>query len=153
MSGQISPDYSQMIQELLNETYLELHVSCITDGFRSVNAQKPPRGPSTISCSLEISVYGPLEVFEELGTWFEHYQVYLQDPRECHQEVRYCNPHRLSTDDITSCPLLSDVISQSSNPLQLELIAQQSDLLDELCNHQNLEETPQPSVIKRELRR
>ncbi|CAF3543347.1 unnamed protein product [Fusarium graminearum] len=153
VSGQISPDYSQMIQELLDETYLELHVSCITDGFRSVNAQKPPRGPSTISCSLEISVYGPLEVFEELGTWFEHYQVYLQDPRECHQEVRYCNPHRLSTDDITSCPLLSDVISQSSNPLQLELIAQQSDLLDELCNHQNLEETPQPSVIKRELRR
>ncbi|EYB23040.1 hypothetical protein FG05_30596 [Fusarium graminearum] len=94
VSGQISPDYSQMIQELLNETYLELHVSCITDGFRSVNAQKPPRGPSTISCSLEISVYGPLEVFEELGTWFEHYQV-----------------------------------------------------------HDNLEEAPQPSVIKRELKR
>ncbi|KAM0300599.1 hypothetical protein ACHAPM_005870 [Fusarium culmorum] len=153
VSGQISPDYSQMIQELLDETYLELHVSCITDGFRSVNAQKPPRGPSTILCSLEISVYGPLEVFEELGTWFEHYQVYLQDPRECHQEVRYCNPHRLSTDDITSCPLLSDRISQSSNSLQLELITQQSNLLDELCNHQNLEETPQPSVIKRELRR
>ncbi|KAM0371936.1 hypothetical protein ACHAPK_004484 [Fusarium culmorum] len=153
VSGQISPDYSQMIQELLDETYLELHVSCITDGFRSVNAQKPPRGPSTILCSLEISVYGPLEVFEELGTWFEHYQVYLQDPRECHQEVRYCNPHRLSTDDITSCPLLSDLISQSSNSLQLELITQQSNLLDELCNHQNLEETPQPSVIKRELRR
>ncbi|PTD08869.1 putative SWI/SNF-related matrix-associated actin-dependent regulator of chromatin subfamily A member 3-like protein 1 [Fusarium culmorum] len=73
VSGQISPDYSQMIQELLDETYLELHVSCITDGFRSVNAQKPPRGPSTILCN-------------------------------------------------------------------------------ELCNHQNLEETPQPSVIKRELR-
>ncbi|UZP43118.1 hypothetical protein NXS19_010934 [Fusarium pseudograminearum] len=153
VSGHISPDYSQMIQELLDETYLELHVSCITDGFRSVNAQKPPRGPSTISCSLEISVYGPLEVFEELGTWFEHYQVYLQDPRECHQEVRYCNPHRLSTDDITSCPLLSDVISQSSNYLQFELISQQSDLLDELCSHDNLEEAPQPSVIKRELKR
>ncbi|CAG1980246.1 unnamed protein product [Fusarium graminearum] len=153
ISGQILPDFSQMIQELLDETYLELHASCIIDGSRSVNAQKPPRGPSTISCSLEISVYGPLDVFEELGTWFEHYQVYLQDPRECHREVRYCNPHRLSTDDITSCPLLSDVISQSSNSLQLELITQQSDLLDELCSHDNLEEAPQPSVIKRELKR
>ncbi|KAK6700392.1 hypothetical protein SNK05_013203 [Fusarium graminearum] len=94
ISGQILPDFSQMIQELLDETYLELHASCIIDGFRSVNAQKPPRGPSIIPCSLEISVYGPLDVFEELGTWFEHYQV-----------------------------------------------------------HDNLEEAPQPSVIKRELKR
>ncbi|KAF5231676.1 hypothetical protein FAUST_9143 [Fusarium austroamericanum] len=107
--GQISPEYSKMIQELLGEAYLELHVSCIIGGFLSLNAQKPPRGPSPISCSLEISVYGPLGVFEELGTWFEHYQ--------------------------------------------LELITQQSDLLDELCSHDNLEEAPQPSVIKRELKR
>lgn len=153
VSGQISPDYSQMIQELLDETYLELHASCIVDSFQTLNAQKQSRGPLTISCSLEISVYGPLNIFEELGTWFEHYQVYLQDPRECHREARYCNPHRLSTDDISACPLLSDVISQSSHSLQLELITQQSDLLDELCSHQNLEEAPQPSVIKRELKR
>ncbi|QPC80249.1 hypothetical protein HYE68_011001 [Fusarium pseudograminearum] len=153
VSGQISPDYSQMIQELLDETYLELHASCIVDSFQTLNAQKQSRGPLTISCSLEISVYGPLNIFEELGTWFEHYQVYLQDPRECHREARYCNPHRLSTDDISACPLLSDVISQSSHSLQLELITQQSGLLDELCSHQNLEEAPQPSVIKRELKR
>jgi hypothetical protein len=142
-----------MIQGLLDEKSLELHVSCLIDDFHSVDAQKPPRGLSTISCNLEISVYGPLELFDELGTWFEHYQIYLQDPRECHREVRYCNPHRLSTDDISACPLLYDIISQSSKSLQLEIIAQQPDLLDELSSHEDLEEAPQPSVIKRELRR
>ncbi|KAL3595824.1 hypothetical protein FPOAC2_10194 [Fusarium poae] len=81
-----------MIQDLLDETCLELHVSCIIGGFQSADAMKSPHGPSTIPCSLEISVYGPLSIFEELGAWFEHYQVYLQDPRECHREVRYCNP-------------------------------------------------------------
>ncbi|KAF9784158.1 hypothetical protein IL306_008311 [Fusarium sp. DS 682] len=153
VSGQILSEYGQMIQGLLDETSLELHVSCVIDGSQSVDAQKPPRSLSTISCTLEISVYGPLELFDELGTWFEHYQIYLQDPRECHREVRYCNPHRLSTDDISACPLLSDIISQSSKSLQLEVIAQQPDLLDELNSHEDLEEAPQPSVIKRELRR
>ncbi|KAG8668042.1 hypothetical protein FPOAC1_007403 [Fusarium poae] len=153
VSGQIPPEYSQMIQDLLDETCLELHVSCIIGGFQSADAMKSPHGPSTIPCSLEISVYGPLSIFEELGAWFEHYQVYLQDPRECHREVRYCNPHRLSTDDISTCSLLSDFISQSSSSLELVSTANQSDLLDELCSHENLEEAPQPSVIKQELKR
>ncbi|KAM0231289.1 hypothetical protein ACHAPO_008672 [Fusarium lateritium] len=151
ISGQIPPEYSQMIQDLLNEACLELHVSCILGGFHAADV-KSPRG-STIPCNLNISVYGPEEIFEELGKWFEHYQVYLQDPRECHLDVRYCNPHRLSTDDIFGCPLLSDVVSQSSRSLELESVAQQSDLLDELCSHENLEEAPQPSVIKRDLKR
>ncbi|KAF4339742.1 alpha-1 6-mannosyltransferase subunit [Fusarium beomiforme] len=152
VSGQIMSEYGQMIQALLDESSLELHVSCVLNSSQSVDAQKPPRGFSTISCNLEISVYGPLEHFDELGTWFEDYQIYLQDSRECHREVRYCNPHRLSTDDISACPLLSDMISQSSKSLQLEVIAQQPDVLDELSSHEDLDETPQPSVIKRELR-
>ncbi|KAH6967255.1 P-loop containing nucleoside triphosphate hydrolase protein [Fusarium venenatum] len=151
ISGQIPLEYSQMIQDILDETCLELHASCIVGGFHSADAQSP-RG-STIPSNLEISVYGPVEIFEELGKWFDHYQVYLQDPRECHRDVRYCNPHRLSTDEISGCPLLSDVISQSSKSLELESVAQQSDLLDELCSYENLDEAPQPSVIKRELKR
>jgi hypothetical protein len=102
---------------------------------------------------LEITVYGPLELFDEIGTWFEDYQVYLQDPQDCHIDVRYYNPHRLSSDDLSSCPLVSEVILKGSKTLHLESMPQQEDLLDMLGSHDDLEETEQPKVIKGSLRR
>lgn len=143
----------QMIQGLLDEKTLSLYISCAIDDSHIVEAQQTSRSSLPIQCYLEITVYGPVEIFDEIGTWFEEYQVYLQDPRECHLEVKYYNPHRLSSDDLASCPLISEVVAQNSNALQLETIPQQGDLLDMLSSHNDLEEALQPRVIKRELRR
>lgn len=142
-----------MIQGLLDEASLEIFVSCVVEDTRTSEASKRSFGTSPVPCALQITLYGPLDLFEELGTWFEDYQVFLQDPQQCHRDVRYCNPHRLSSDDATSSTYLSDIVSKSSKSLHLEIVSQQPDLLDELSSHDNLEETPQPSAIKRELRR
>jgi hypothetical protein len=143
----------QMIQGLLDEASLELFVSCVVEDTQTTEAPKRSFGPSTVPCALQITVYGPLDIFDEIGTWFEDYQVFLQDPQQCHRNVRYCNPHRLSSDDARSSTYLLDIVSQGSTFLHLEIVTQQPDLLDELSSHDNLEETPQPSAIKRELRR
>ncbi|RGP69067.1 alpha-1,6-mannosyltransferase subunit [Fusarium longipes] len=153
ITGRIMSEYGQVIQGLLDETSLDLHVSCVVDSQQASESQKAPRGLSTVPCALELTLYGPLDLFEELGSWFEDYQIFLQDPRECHRYVRYCNPHRLSSQDFSSALLLSEVIAQSARTLQLETISQQPDLLGDLNSHEDLEEAFQPAAIKRELRR
>jgi hypothetical protein len=151
--GRIMSDHGQVVQGLLDETSLDLHASCALDSSQTLELQKGPRALATVPCTLEITIYGPKDLSDELGSWFDDYQIFLQDPRECHRDVPYCNPHRLSLQDFSSAQLLSEVIAQSSNALQLEAIPQQPDLLDDLNSHEDLEEASQPSTIKRELRR
>ena len=140
-----------MIQGLLDEQTLDLHVSCTLDSEPA--ARKSSRSSVQLACVLDITVYGPLDLFEEIGTWFQEYEVYLQDPRVCHLDVRYSNPQRLSSDDLDSCPLLSEVVSQASRLVHLQDVMERPDLLDILSSHIELEETPQPAVIRTVLKR
>ncbi|KAJ4007318.1 hypothetical protein NW752_007702 [Fusarium irregulare] len=151
--GRIMSDHGQVLQGLLDETSLEFHASCAIDSSQAFELQKEPRALTTVPCTLEITIYGPMELFDELGSWLDDYQIFLQDPRECHRDVPYCNPHRLSLQDFSSAQLLSDAIARSPCALQLETVPQQPDLLDDLNSHEDLEEASQPSAIKRELRR
>ncbi|RSL97570.1 hypothetical protein CDV31_012983 [Fusarium ambrosium] len=85
--GSILSEHGQMIQGLLDEETLDLHVFCTIEDSQGSSQQKTRSAP--LQCTFEITVYGPLELFEEIGTWFEDYQVYLQDPRDCHIDVRH----------------------------------------------------------------
>ena len=140
-----------MIQGLLKEPTLELYVSCTIDGEPST--RKSDRSSSQLPCFLSITIYGRLELFEEIGTWFQEYEVYLQDPLVCHLDLRYCNPQKLSSEDLESCPLVSEVVSQASKLVHLQDITERPELLDILSSHADLEETPQPAVIKATLKR
>ncbi|KAF3799117.1 hypothetical protein GCG54_00015297, partial [Colletotrichum gloeosporioides] len=82
LRGQIQDDYGHMIEGLLEEKSLNLQVRCILDQRHSV-AKKKGRGHLALACSLEISVYGPFELFDDTGGWFQDYEVYLQDPAIC----------------------------------------------------------------------
>src|SRR4051812_43983823 len=73
--GSIHSDYGQMIQSLLDEPELELHVSCAVD--KQPLNHRTPSSYSQTPCTLTITVYGPFELFEPIGTWFQEYDVYL----------------------------------------------------------------------------
>lgn len=144
--GRILPEHAQIIQGLLDETSLELEVSGIFDAA----------GPSTKvgnvfvqrQCSLAITIYGPADLFEEIGTWFQEYNVYLQDPTHAErQNARYCNPHRLSVEDLSSCPLISEFLIQNSKLVGFEEVGDHRDILDILSTHADLPETEQPSAV------
>ncbi|KAF8856920.1 hypothetical protein BDZ45DRAFT_715184 [Acephala macrosclerotiorum] len=150
IDGRIPTEYGEMIQGLIDEPTVTLHVSCVIDD--KPTAKKPSRKFELLPCVLEITVYGSLEIFEEIGTWFQGHEIYLQDPRSCHMEVKYYNPQRLSAHDLDTCPLLSKVVSNRS-VLDLQDITQRPDPLDILSSHVDLEETPQPSVIRAALKR
>ena len=149
--GRILSESGQMIQGLLDEPTLMLFASCILDG--ELTTRKSSRSSVPWPCVLDITVYGPLDIFDEIGSWLQEYDVYLQDPQVCHLDVRYCNPHRMSSDDVDSCPLLSEIVSQISGLIHLDDITERPDLLEILSSRINLEESQQPTAVRTALKR
>lgn len=97
-------------------------------------------------------MYGPLDFFDEIGIWCQHYEMYLQDPETCYIDAKYCNPHRMSSGDVELCPMVSEVVSKPLAFVPKEL-PEPSDFLDILSSQFDLEETPQPSAIRTNLKR
>ncbi|RDW71008.1 hypothetical protein BP6252_07571 [Coleophoma cylindrospora] len=150
IEGRILTEYGEMIQGLIDEPTLTLHITCMTN--EKPAAKKHSRRFEPLSCVLEITVYGPLEIFEDIGTWFQGHEIYLQDPRSCHMDVRYCNPQRLSAHDLDSCSFLSEVVPKFS-VLDLQDVTHRDDPLDILSSRDDLEEALQPSIIQVSLKR
>ncbi|UKZ74482.1 hypothetical protein TrVFT333_002151 [Trichoderma virens FT-333] len=146
VKGMILSDHGQMIQGLLDEPTINLHTSC--SPHSGLSTRKSCGSSAQVPCVLDITVYGPWELFEQLGIWFQEYGVYLQDPRACHMDVKYCNPHRLSSDDFDSCLLLSQVVSHTNTSSYLQDITEGPELLDMLSSNVELAETPQPKAIQ-----
>jgi hypothetical protein len=151
IEGAIASDHGQMIQGLLDDTTLTLYVSCIYDS-ESADRRNTRIGMQS-PCTLEITVYGPYELFEQIGTWFEDYDIYLQDPRVCQWDVKYCNPQKLSSNDLTACPLLSEVVTQRLGLINLQDMVERPDLLDLISSQDDLDESPQPSLITADMKR
>ena len=109
----------------------------------------------SLPCSLLIIVYGPSSLSDDLGEFFQSYDIYLQDPRGCELDVRYCNPHRLSSMDLPSCPLTSELTLQGTSlaAFNLEEAPQHPDLLAILNSQEDLPEAPQPDAIQTNLER
>ncbi|KAK7987390.1 hypothetical protein PG989_007705 [Apiospora arundinis] len=145
--------HTQMLNALVEDSVLKLFVTCTP----SKVVQKKTGGPKRsdrMPCTLDVVVYGPAgDICEEWSSYFEGSDIYLQDPQVCHWDTKYFNPHRLSTTDLSSCPLVSEVVLNSTTLMQVSQIAQRPDLLSSLSGAQDLEETPQPSCIKSTLKR
>ncbi|KAF2680949.1 P-loop containing nucleoside triphosphate hydrolase protein [Lentithecium fluviatile CBS 122367] len=150
-TGFILPQHRYMIEGLLNEATLVLHAVCILE--TASKNRSLPTVLSQVSCTLEVAVYGPYELFDEIGEWFQEYNVYLQDPHVCHSDVRYCNPHRLSVQSLHSSPYLSQVVAQASMIIHFQELVERPDLLDIISGQEDLVETLPSILIKTTLHR
>lgn len=150
--GRISPDHGQMIQGLMEESSLDLEISCSVVAPNT--SAHPHRSLTQVSCSLAITIYGTFELFDDIGTWLEDYHIHLQDPTNVGKhDVKYCNPHRLSVEDIGSCVLVSQCVSHNSGLGILQPIEDRPDFLDILSSRADLEEAPQPEAVQTSLQR
>ena len=147
----MNPDFTYLTSALLDEKALELEASSSIpeDSSKSVGKAKSQRFP-TLSrrCLLNIIIYGPIELFEDVGSFFEDYDLYLQDPVGCKQNLRYCNPHRLPLLDTSVTKFTSDVGKQLTHVVEMEDVDNLPELLDILNSQEDLPETPQPRSIK-----
>ncbi|KAK8041746.1 hypothetical protein PG993_006269 [Apiospora rasikravindrae] len=152
IQGRLHTDHGQMMQGLLDDETLKIFVTC-TPSKADNNTRNVSRSSLVTPCTLDVVVYGPSSLYEEIGSWFEDYDIYLQDPQACHLDTKYFNPHRLSSTYADHCQMLSEVVSRASNLAQLSEISTRPDLLSTLVNNTDLEEAQQPTSILSDLKR
>ncbi|KAF4967629.1 hypothetical protein FSARC_4824 [Fusarium sarcochroum] len=68
VTGQILSEYGQMVQGLLDEESLDLHVSCNPNDPHTPEGQRGSGSFVPVSCHMEITLYGPMELFDEIGS-------------------------------------------------------------------------------------
>jgi hypothetical protein len=153
LKGSVSIEHGQLLQAILDETSLRIQVTCIPDDRNNGARKTVGLLPRLIACSLSIILYGPKELFEEIGTFFQDYDIYLQDPLDCDLNVRYCNPHRLSSTDLSLCPMTHDLQTNILEAFEIQPTSCHSALLDMLDPQEDLPEASQPAEIRTQLER
>lgn len=156
IQGHIASDHSFLLRDIL-DSEVELHVTCsfeTNDLGKSAAARKGKTG--LLPCKLDIAIYAPFAMLQELKGWSEHNEVYLQDPKVCLKDARYCNPQRLSL-HFSEPFMVSQVVSRvAGHRVQLRDITENDDFLDKYLGsktHADLQETDQPSAVKTALKR
>ncbi len=146
--GKFASDYIDVIQALLDEPRLRLQATCsIQDAQSKTKAQR--YGPLSLPCVVSIIVYGPGSLIDNVGGFFQDVEMYLQDPKGCDTNLKYCNPHRLSSLHIDDCPMTFDLDRPGANIDQtlFQNMSAESDVLDVLDTQEHLPEAPQPELI------
>ncbi len=96
-----------------------------------------------------------MDLADDVGNFFQAYDMYLQDPRGCTHDVKYVNPQRLSAVDLATCQTTWSL--QTSDPLLGSAIIQDStkrpDVLDILDSSQDLPEAAQPDAVQTQLKK
>ncbi|KAK4142686.1 ATP-dependent DNA helicase [Dichotomopilus funicola] len=155
--GEFSSDSLAVVEALLNESSLRLQASCAVGGPLPLKAPARSRrfGPVSLACKVSIILYGPQDLMDSVGEFFQDVDIYLQDPIGCDMDVRYCNPHRLLSLDINDCPMTSELnrLGSELDSALFQNIPGESDVLDVLDAHQDLPEAPQPALIRSLLRK
>ncbi|KAK8081356.1 SNF2 family N-terminal domain-containing protein [Apiospora saccharicola] len=153
--GQLDTDHGQMMYGLLNndDEPLELFVTC-TPRKAEQSTRRGSKRSAVLECTLDVVVYGPSTMCDDMGGYFAQHDIYLQDPRTCHRDAKYFNPHKLSSTDLSSSPFLSEVVFLNTDALvQLSEVDQRPDLLSAISSNADLLETPQPAGITSTLKR
>lgn len=136
---------------LLEESGIELSVICSKDLYSpssDVQHKAFKESRKALDCTLSITMFGPLELFEEIGSFFQEHNVYLQDPLQCNRHFRYCNPHRLSSTDLKRCVWTSDLGRTTTQLVELTGTVPTPELLDAITFTQDLPEANQPRGIR-----
>jgi hypothetical protein len=147
--GYIGARHHELVKGLLDEPDLSISA---TYSPQTATKVKGLRRDTLVDCELELTILGDLDHFDWVGEWLQYFDSYLQDPRECHLDVKYCNPHKLSFIDVQSSPMVSEII-RTDPGLIFETVSERQNLLDDISDSIELEEAPQPQAIESSLKR
>jgi len=143
-----------MLEQLMNDGDLLLHFTCTPEAAHQ-SANRSRHAAMNVSCRLSLIVYGPPERCDEVGAFFQDSELYLQDPKGCELNTKYCNPHRLSSMEFEECPMTFslELPSMRQDEAIFQHISSSADILDIFNAQQNLPESPQPDAIQSQLKR
>ena len=140
VEGVVGPREAQVLRTLSQDGQLDMQIFLSP----SDNGIKEGRNQQS-AAALTIIVYGPLDLFDDVGDFFQTCNMYLQDPVGCDRNVRYCNPHRLSGLDVEA-PMTLDLDSAHQH-MHISEISGNIDLLEGLNAPIDLPETESPPAL------
>lgn len=93
---------------------------------------------------LMANLYGPMEIFDDVGDFLQDNDRYLQDPNGCNRNVQYRNPHMIAgLDDIPQWTSDLDSLLDDCEKLQ-----EATGLMDSLQTDERLTESETPPSLK-----
>ena len=126
--GRLESRYSKILQALRDEDDVELQ-AYVVRGLSQVppkdQAKKTLRQLTSSrvkTMSLSVILYGPMELFEVIGEFFEQCSEFLQSPLHCDRNLPYRNPQSLSGRD-TNPPMTFQLEADLCRP-QIETMVQ-----------------------------
>ncbi|KAI9640654.1 hypothetical protein NHQ30_010958 [Ciborinia camelliae] len=141
---------ANILVELENETTIETQLYCHSKDQLRHEGNLRQRGRHRISSRswfLNIIIFGPNRMMEEIGEYLSNKTMYLQDPIGCERCVPYRNPHAVTwgPDDI----VMADSFNSTVGNLEIEELRLGPDLLAQLMKDEiPLEETEAPGIVK-----
>jgi hypothetical protein len=133
------------LRGLSEEQSIDLQLLCTIELNRQALGSKTNKPkPSSPSAYLSTIIYGPLDLFEDVGKFVEEYDMYLQDPHSCDRNVKYRNPHRLSGLD-PNVPMTLDLVQLATSH---EKAPSPVDLLAGLESDEFLPDTEAPPALR-----
>jgi hypothetical protein len=136
-----------IIQELFQDAQIELQLqyqaASKSLGQKRETKLKTPKG------ALKVIIYGPIELFEGVGSFLYENKCFIQDPIGCDRRVEYRNPHRLSSSDPE--PIMTTVDEHSF--CSLECSTKPVDILKNFESGGSLPEAESSPAISTELYR
>ncbi|KAG4282308.1 hypothetical protein FPRO06_08981 [Fusarium proliferatum] len=139
IEGKVNYEFTHLTSALFGQSELVLEINCSTLDIPSKPGPQMPgkRIPGYSSqCTLDIIIYGPSDLSQDVGSFFEEYELYLQDP------INF-NPSdfKYTFDLGKSTVPLATTIDINDDP----------ELLDIIFSHQDLAEATQPRSIRTHL--
>ena len=153
--GRLEPRHSKILQVLRNDEDVELQAYVVPTHSqeqsrdlvkKSLKELTPSR---TRPVSLSVILYGPMQLFDEIGEFLERCSEFLQAPLHCDRNLPYRNPQSLSGKDPN--PPMTFQLEADLCPSQIETMVQGPDPSSALETEDSLQETQAPSPVRTSL--
>jgi len=143
--GRLQEPCATVFKALLDEESLEFQFICSMQGVE-LEAKRAKKGKliPSVTVSLSAVIYGPMKRSDDIGSYLDSCELYLQDPQHCDRNVKYHNPHRLSSLD-THAPMTMDVVLRQRQ--RREIAERPVNFLNELECNARFPKSPQPPSV------
>ncbi|ORY13014.1 SNF2 family N-terminal domain-domain-containing protein [Clohesyomyces aquaticus] len=148
----LDPTSAEVLRRLSEDDAIDMQIFVSNFEDQSNTLVLKQRGSGKLIVRVSVIIYGPPNMFDDIGNFFQDCELYLQDPIGCDRNVQYLNPHRLSspedqpqmTSDLFSFEkelsiyeqAKSDMILDMVTPRDFPMLETPSDLRTSLLPHQ-----------------
>ena len=119
----------------------------LDSGAKSASAKRVAYQSFIRKVRVYANIYGPMSLFEPIGSFASKAKVFLQDPEHCDRNVQYHNPHRLFPDQDGVQYTQSMKIVQPPEP-EVEDIVKPIDLFAVFQSDRDLSESEIPRMLE-----